>query len=302
VFGIDAGAVRYGCFPRANGGLESRDYQQVALSRSAFAPGLVGCALQEERSFRQGLDELLGRLGEPVTEASVVLPDSWLRIAFAETGELPRSAHQREEIFRWKLRQLVPFRVEDLRLRAFEVEPVAGSSEPRRVMLGFALELLIGQIEAAFSALGIRVGLVSNVSLSLLQAVLEAAGSGGVKAVVSVAQDGYALVFASEGRPVLHRFKASGAESSERATESALRELRLTRSFLDERLSGLGNGPVYLFAPESVESRWTELLATGLEASEIRSGSDFLRWTGRPDEHEVWQVAPLMGAACTMVS
>jgi len=299
VFAIDATSVRYGCFPRAAAGLESREYHEVALPEETFGVGLVGCALQEERSLREGLDDLLSRLSMPPTEASVVLPDSWLRLIFTETGDLPRPAKEREEILRWKLKQLVPFRVDDLRLRTVEVTPLIGSDESRRVMIGFGLEMLLGQIETAFSSYGIRVGWVSNVSLSLLEAVWEAVGKEGLAAVVSVTPDGYSLTFADSGSVVLHRFRALDARHNAQLGSSVLRELRLTRSFVDERLAGLG--AVHLFVTDGDEAGWREWVADGLGATEIRSGSEFVHWGGRPIAAETWRVAPLMGAACRLM-
>jgi len=193
----------------------------------------------------------------------------------------------------------VPFRVEDLRLRAVEVDRLVGSAESRRVMLGFGLEVLLGQIETAFSSYGIRIGWVSNVSLSLLEAVWAAAGKQGLTAVVSVTPDGYALAFADSGSVVLHRFKALDARRNGQMESSVLRELRLTRSFVDERLAGLGS--VYLFARDVDEASWREWLSEGLGLEEIRSGSEFVRWEGRAITAEAWRVAPLMGAACRLV-
>jgi hypothetical protein len=259
----------------------------------------VGAALQEERSLREGLDDLLSRPSAPIAEASVVLPDSWLRLIFAETGDLPRAAKEREEILRWKLKQLVPFRVDDLRLRAVEVDRLVGSAEACRVLLGFGLETLFGQIETAFSSYGIRVGWMSNVSLSLLEAVWEAVGRSGLTTVVSVTSDGYALAFAEEGRVVLHRFKVVESGRNGQMEASVGRELRLTRSFVEQRLTGLG--AVYLFAPEDDETTWREWVADGLGAGEIRSGSELVRWEGRRPDAATSRVAALMGAACRWV-
>ena len=291
--------MRYGCFPRAASGLESREYHEVGLPDETFGAGLVGCALQEERSFREGLDDLLSRIAAPVTEASVVLPDSWLRLIFCETGDLPRSAKEREEILRWKLKQLVPFRVEDLRLAAVEVDRLKGAAESRRVMIGFGLEQLLGQVETAFSSYGIRIGWMSNVSLSLLEAVWEAVGREGQTTLVSAAPDGYALVVADGGQVALHRFKALDSRSNGQAQTSVLRELRLTRTFVDEKLAGLGT--VYLFAPEDGEPVWRQWVAEGLGASELRSGGEFLPWDGHEETVATWRMAPLMGAACRWV-
>ena len=57
-----------------------------------------------------------------VRDASLVMPDAWLRVTFTESGDLPSAADARDEVLRWKLRRLVPFRVDELRVGATEVD------------------------------------------------------------------------------------------------------------------------------------------------------------------------------------
>ena len=74
VFALDATSVSFGAFARTPVGMELREFHRVALNPETFGEGLVGCDLREERSLREGLDELLSRLEVPVTEAALVLP------------------------------------------------------------------------------------------------------------------------------------------------------------------------------------------------------------------------------------
>jgi hypothetical protein len=292
VFALDASAITYGCFLRANSELELREFHRVALAPDSFGEGLVGSTLQEERSLRESMDELLSRLGTPVTEATMVLPDAWLRIAFAESADLPRSMAEREEVLRWKLKRLVPFRVDDLRLESMEVEALTNQNEPRRLMFGFAAEALIGHIEAMFSSYGIRLGLVSNVSLSLTQAVEERFGSARLTAVVSVDKEGYALAFTQHGSPVLHRYKTDASK--------ALRELKLTAAFLADRFPSARMDAVHLFAPADLEARWTGWLEEGLGV-EVHLASELAEWTQGEPSDDMRGSLPLLGAACTRV-
>ena len=87
-------------------------------------------------------------------------------------------------MLRWKLKRLVPFRVDELRIGAVEVTPLPGQEEPRRLLLGFAVEALLAALEAAFERVGIRLGRISSTSLALLAALVEPAAGDGLTALV----------------------------------------------------------------------------------------------------------------------
>ena len=115
--------------------------------------------------------DFVASLAGPIEEASLVLPDTWLRLIFIELSELPRKAREREEILRWTLKRLVPFRVEDLRIDPLAVTPFPAQEEPLRLLVGFAIELLISQIEEAFDAAGVEIGRVVNATQATLAAL-----------------------------------------------------------------------------------------------------------------------------------
>ena len=295
VFAVDESSLRFGSFSRAGKALEFRDFQEVELPAETFGQGLLGPTLLEETIFRERLEELLSRIGESVDSASLVVPDAWMRVSFVESGELPRSAKEREEVLLWKFRRLVPYRLDELRVQMIEVEPLPTQQEPGRHMLGFAMEGLLGQLEAAFSAQGIRIGLATNVSMCLMETIRQASGGVGVEGLVSVVDDSYTIVFVRDGVPVLHRHKILGSETTVR------RELRLTRDFVEENLGDEGAERIFLFAPEASEEAWSTLVSDELGGREARRGSEFVRWKSGQGAGEPARVAPLMGAACTMV-
>jgi len=167
VFALDGARLRYAAFERRNGDSHLREYRSVDLPVETFLPGALGGTLQESSGLRRALDQVLSEVGGPIDEGSLVVPDSWARISFTETGDLPRSDRARDELLRWKLRRAVPYRVEDLRVRYLEVPALAGQEEPRRVLVVFLLDALFRQIEGVFAAAGVRLGNVSNETLSL---------------------------------------------------------------------------------------------------------------------------------------
>ncbi len=273
VFSIDARQLRYGQFLRDRQGFRMRNWRQAALPSDSFHAGLLGGPLRDPAAF-QGL---LGGLvkGIPgLKEASLVVPDHWLRVTFSEITDVPRQTEAREEVLRWKLRRLVPFRVEELRVSAAEVAPLPVQEEPRRLLLGFGVEQLLGQIEDAFAANGVRIGRITNSSLALLSAVeLPAAATpnsfSSFAALVQVEQEGYTLIFARDsGEPVLHRFKpftgGPGGMPDSAQAGFVTRDLKLTRNFLDEHFPGSVLGQVLLLASPEAEPQWIDRLQEGL--------------------------------------
>src|SRR4051812_33127046 len=201
VFSLDEERLRSGSFARDRHGFRLRAFREVELPRDPFQHGPLGGPLRDPIAFRDLVAGMVKAIPGGVREASLVLPDTWLRVTFTESGDLPKETAALDEVLRWKLRRLVPFRVDELRVDATEVSPVPGQEEPRRLLLGFAVEQLLAQIEEAFAAAGVRVGQVSNASLALLAAV--AATSPGApdafSAVVLVGEEGDALIFARGG-------------------------------------------------------------------------------------------------------
>jgi hypothetical protein len=273
VFGLDARSLRYGQFARDRQGFRLRGWREAALPPDAFHSGLLGGPLRDPAAFEGLVGGLVRGIPGGLKEASLVLPDAWLRVTFSEITDLPRQAEARDEVLRWKLRRLVPFRVDELRVGAAEVAPLPVQEEPRRLLLGFGIEQLLAQIEDAFAAHGVRLGRITNTSLALLSAVElpVSQGGGGFAAVVQVENEGYTLIFARNGEPVLHRFKAftggTGGMPDAAHAGYIIRDLKLTRNFLDENFAGAPLGPVLLLAPPDAEPMWLDRLQEGLGSS-----------------------------------
>lgn len=271
VFGLDVRSLRYGQFVRDRQGFRLRGWREAALPPDAFHAGLLGGPLRDPAAFEALVGGLVRSIrgGTPggLKEASLVLPDAWLRVTFSEITDVPRQAQARDEVLHWKLRRLVPFRVDELRVSAVEVEPLPVQEEPRRLLLGFGVEQLLEQVEDAFAAHGVRLGRITNSSLALLSAV-ELPPSGGFAAVVQVEQEGYTLIFARNGEPVLHRYKPfTGGMPDAAHSGYVTRDLKLTRNFLDEHFAGAPLGPVLLLAPPESEPMWLDRLQEGLGSS-----------------------------------
>ena len=301
VFALDGERLRYGQFARDRHGFRLRAFREAALPRDPFQHGPLGGPPRDPAAFRQIVAGLVKSIPGGVRDASLVLPDTWLRVNFSESGELPKTADALDEVLRWKLRRLVPFRVDDLRIGATEVSPISGQEEPRRLLLGFAVEQLLAQVEDAFSAAGVRLGQVTNASLALLSAVAPTQmPAGSFAALVLAGGEGYTLIFARGGEPVLHRYKAFTGTLPEAArTSFVARDLKLTRNFLDEHFPGSALGSVLLLAPPELEPVWLDRLEEGLGAPAAPLDGRHLPPL-RAEEAAVpaWRdLAPMLGAA-----
>jgi hypothetical protein len=299
VFSLDEERLRYGQFAHDRHGFRLRAFREAALPRDPFQHGPLGGPLRDPAGFRELVGGMVKAIPGGIRETSLVLPDAWLRVTFTESGDLPKETAALDEVLRWKLRRLVPFRVDELRVDATEVSPIPGQEEPRRLLLGFAVEQLLVQIEEAFAAAGVRIGRITNASLSLLAAVTPAM-AGAFSALVMVGDEGYTLIFARGGEPVLHRYKGFTGNLPEAARTSFVgRDLKLTRNFLDEHFPGAVLGSVLLLSPPELEPLWLDRLEEGLGRPAAPVDGRHLPPL-RAEESSVppWRsLAPMLGAA-----
>jgi hypothetical protein len=299
VFALDPERLVYGCLARDGEGFRLRALTAAALPPESFQKGLLGGPPRDAEAFGQVVGGFVQSLPTTVSDASLVVPDAWLRVTFSESSELPRQAAQRDEVLRWKLKRLVPFRVDDLRIDAVGVTPLASQEEPRRLLLGFALEPLLAAVEAAFDAAGVRLGRITSRSLAELAALEPPESGPQLNALAVVESDGYTLVFARGGEPVLHRYKATTDELPDETRSSFVaRDLKLTRTFVDEHFPDSRLGRVLLAAPPELEPAWLDWLSDGLGEQATALAERHLPPLLAETAPGSWrEMAPLVGAA-----
>jgi hypothetical protein len=298
VLALGDGALAYARIaPAAAGGpFELRELRRVELPPDTFAGGLLGGPLRDPAAFGERVGQLLGALSAPVGAASLLLPDAWLRLTFVESGELPRALDAQEEVVRWKVKRLLPFRVEDLRLAWSPAPALPQQGEPLRLQVAFALEALLAGLEEAFAARGVWVGRITSESLALLPAIAPALDAQPLGCLAAVHAGGYTLLFTRHGAPVLYRFRGfDAALAPDQRAAGVARDLRLTRAFVGEQLPETALGRVLLAAPASEVTAWQRWIDDGLgrPAEPIES----LQLPLVAAERVTWnEVAPLLGA------
>ena len=298
-FAVDADRLFYGRFVRDDGHFDFQEFQEVSLAPDSFLSGPLGGPVRDLEALRGRIEALLESITAPVTEASLVLPDDWLRLSFTELEQIPRRASAAEEQLRWKLKKQVPFRVEELRLRGALAPQLPGHGAGKRMLLGYAMEQLVRQLEEAFAARGVRLGLVVNCSLALSRALGHQAEDGEKAGFVFAARTGYSLVFTRGGELIFHRFRAIGDdEADDGAATLIARDLRLTRDFLARETDQSPSDGFVIVAPPAIEERWRQWVtsAFGVEAAPMRPRHLPIR--GEVPQGRLADVALLLGAAC----
>jgi hypothetical protein len=299
VFLLDGERLIYGRFLRAESGYEVEEVSQVGLPQGLFGQGPLGGPMHDVGLFKPLLNELVTSVSGEVKEASLVVPDAWLRVAFAEFDSVPSRAEKRDEALRWKLKRQVPFRVEDLRLQGLEVTRLPAQQEAHRLLLAFGLESMLRQAEDAFRSCGVRIGRIVNASLAAVDSLRQVIDSLDLVALVLVREEGYGLTFTQRGEPLLHRFRAlDTAMGSEAAAHLVLGDLRLTQTFLGTRLPGRKIDRVLLIADPASQRSWLDSLEEGLGQFPVAVGREQLPLRGRLPEVSPTVLSPMVGAAC----
>lgn len=294
VFSIDGERLRYGRFGRDGGELEVREYHSEELGEGTFLEGPLGGPVRDSDRFSHSLDGLMSRLSEVPEAASLVVPDKWLRVVFTDLEKLPRGTN-REDILRFKLKRLVPFRVEDLRVSAVATPALEGSNRTERLILGFGIETLLRQLEDGLGRHGVVVGSLSNEGLGVLPALAPML-RGGLGGVVHVSRTSYSLIVTLDGRPVLHRFKSLEVDPEARS-RFVPRDLGLTYSYLRKEIKGRRLGELVLVASTEEEPSWKDWLEQAFE-HQVRSLNEELpELPGAVSGVPTWDALPLLGAA-----
>jgi len=301
-FSVDGERLLYGRFAHSDGRFDFQEFHEVALDADSFLPGPLGGPVRDLEVLRGRIETLLESITAPVSDASLVLPDAWLRLAFTELEQAPRRAATTEEVLRFKLKKQVPFRVEELRLRGAAAAPLAGRGEGRRMLLGYAMDQLVRQLEQAFDARGVRIGLVVNSSLALCRALGCLATDGERVGFVLAGKAGYSLVFTRGGEITFHRFRPIGdAETDNGAATLIPRDLRLTRDFLARQTDEPPPDGFIIAAPPAIEERWREWVATAFEVETATMRLQHLPIRGDVPQPRLTDIALLLGAACHTV-
>lgn len=265
---------------------------EVPMSPSWFGDGVLGGPLLDESAFATALESLVGKLVEAPPEASLVLPGEWLRTTYVEVDHVPKKRAERDEVVQWKLRQMVPFRIDDVRLSYSPVRPIADNGDGNRFLVGFAIDQFLDQLESAFAGVEVRLGSIVPLSLTLLDAL--PAGDG---TLLWASERAVSLIARRGGEPALMRYKRLKSALPEARERTVRTDLRLSRSWADENGGG-AVGKVLTAVPVEERERFAAWCREDLGADVVEPLD--LSDRNLPPGSE-WRLAPLLGAVSRRV-
>ncbi len=284
VFGIDHAELRYARFDRSE--VEAPrvlEAHEVAIRPGIFLEGPLGGTLRDVADLMPSVEALVQVSSGDLVEASLVLPDPWLRLVVSDAGDVPKRGAARDEALQWKLRRLVPFRVDELRVRELNLPPVKAGGE-RRIALAFAIDRLVSQLEAAFERAGVHIGNVVSESMACTRlldartlAAPHRADPEAVRVLVVACPEGYTIQLdqiappgSAEPAPLLYRHKSIKEGVGLDVLEQTIRrELALTLDFLERHRAGMRVREAWVQAPGSSAAVWASWLSDAAEVSAL---------------------------------
>ncbi len=202
-----------------------------ALPASGFEIGSVGLQAVDLDAVSPVLARLKGATGGDETGA-VVVPSSWLRSYLMDIDRAPRREDELQDVVRWRLKRLLPVPASEVRLSVVRLPEVEGV---RRLLVMAGIERAVAAIEAAFTAVGIEIGMLTTRLFALVPR-----GAGGEHPTLVVQhEDGFlSLLLVAGSVPRLLRTKPLPSTGGEPA--AVVREIGLNLSYIRDKI-GVGD-------------------------------------------------------------
>ncbi len=164
--------------------------------------------------------------------ASVVVPDAWARTMTLDFDLLPPGRRERTEMVHWKLKKLLPGRVDDLQIAFAEI---AKTGEGARLLVSASPRETLRSIEAGFAASGVRVGRLQPATIALFNGLDRrlARAAGGDYMLLHRSRGASSLLIARDGHPLFYRQKSTAVDAIDDA-----QEIRLSLSYYTETFGG----------------------------------------------------------------
>lgn len=192
----------------------------------------------------------------PLRRASVVIPDAWARTMTLDFDVLPAGRRERSEMVHWKLKKLLPGRIDDLDVTFAEI---ARTGEGSRLLVSASPRETLRSIEAAFSASGVRVGRLQPATIALFNGLDRrlARAAGGDYMLLHRSRGASSLLIARDGHPLFYRQKSTAVDAVDDA-----QEIRLSLSYYTETFGGTtAPPPLYVLDDGAADAPYPEIEA-----------------------------------------
>ncbi|MCE2543160.1 MAG: hypothetical protein J4F30_06980 [Acidobacteria bacterium] len=229
----------------------------VALPAGALAPAPAAANVRNREAAAAAVREAFQRLSPREPRVSLVVPDSAAKVSILRFDTVPARRAELERLIRWKVREAVPFKLDDAQVSWSAAAPIEGA----RAFVVVAMRRdIVEEYEALAAAAGAQPGVVTPASLALLNLALAGAPRAhpaGDRLLVHAAA-GYNSVAVLRGGG-LALFSCQPGEGAEDLPNLVHR----TAMYYEDRLGGTGLRQVIL----ATGRRDVEALAGRLAAS-----------------------------------
>ncbi len=211
-----------------------RSHAVLPLRPGLVEPHFDKKNIQDPVALADALKRELVRLHYAGEKAACLLPEPCLRIFVFSFESLPMPEKERRKLFLWRAKKQLPLLPDDIRL-SYQVMN-AGTSP--RVLVSLARASVLDEYENVLQKAGIKVGLLTTPTLSLLNLVDWEKERDFL--LVNVTADSTSLVAVSDGLISLFRIKPHSLESAGQAldrfkVENVMTEIDNTIHFLEDR-------------------------------------------------------------------
>lgn len=173
----------------------------LPLAAGILEPSFDRKNIQNAAALEKTLREGKAKLDQDGGPAALLIPETCLRVFVLTFDSLPSSPAEREEILRWRLAKLVPFKSADMRISY----DVLKSNGRIKVLLALARTDVVREYESLFSRLGLKVRTIGVPVLNLVGLIrLEKSGHA---MIVNIEEDYVSLLAILDGEVSLYRFK-----------------------------------------------------------------------------------------------
>lgn len=133
------------------------------LPPDAFTTGPDGSPLAEP-ALSGALQRLLAEAGTKIRDASLVVPDAWVKLLVLDAAEPEKHEREIDDMLRWKFSRAFDGEAPDLRLAW---QPAGAGAEGTRVLAVAVAEKAASSWEAPFEKAGIRIGALETAAFAV---------------------------------------------------------------------------------------------------------------------------------------
>ncbi len=190
--------------------------------------------IKQTASVAAVLKEGLAKLHYSGEKAACLLPEPCLKVFIFPFDSLPSSERERLKLFRWRAKKQLPLLPDDVRLSY----QIMKSNASVKVFISLARPAVLGEYEDLFSAAGVKMGVITSPTLSLLNLLDWDKEKNFI--LVNIEDDSVSLAAVADADLTLYRFKTypaarSGLLPGKQTIENIVTEIENTSHFLEDR-------------------------------------------------------------------